>query len=200
LSQAEGTGSTQSSSLVAAFRNDDGETPVGIAPLDFDQRHTLSANVDIRIPTDANNLLANAGANFLITYNSGRPYTPLETQNVLSGWTNFGDTDGFVNSRFGPSQFRIDMKIDKVINLSSMQLVPYLWVINLTNRVNTNTVYQSTGDEYSSGFLSTPQGLDLVRSSPYPEQFISDYQAYEQDPAFHGIPRQIRLGLKLNLK
>ncbi|HQU72691.1 MAG TPA: carboxypeptidase-like regulatory domain-containing protein, partial [Calditrichia bacterium] len=48
ISVAEGTGSSQSSSYTAAFRNNNGEVPKTIAPLDFDQRHTLTANFDIR--------------------------------------------------------------------------------------------------------------------------------------------------------
>ncbi len=201
FSLAEGTGSSQSSSFVAAFRNDDGDTPKAIAPLNFDQRHTLSGNLDLRIPQGVGGILQRTGANLLLTYHSGRPYTPLESQDVLASTTNFGDTRGYINSANGPSQFRLDLKVEKIMNAGAWRIQPYLEVINLTDQRNVNTVFRSTGDEETTGFLNTPAGQNAIDGSPTGSAaFISDYTAFEQNPTRFGIPRQIRLGLRLNYR
>ena len=77
---------------------------LAIAPLDFEQTHTLTANFDIRAgdgegPSIAGiKLFENAGANFLFTYTSGRPYTPLASVNILNGYTRYGSLTQYVNS------------------------------------------------------------------------------------------------------
>ncbi len=200
FSLAEGTGSSQSSSFVAAFRNSQGQTPKSIAPLNFDQRHTLVGNIDVRLPAGEGGLFERTGANLLLSLNSGRPYTPIETQNLLDNSTNYGNTRGYVNSAYGPSSFRLDLKVDRVIDAGRFRLMPYLWVINVTDQDNAVTVFRSTGDEYSSGFLDTPLGQNNIKSSPDPAAFVQDFQALERDPTRFGLPRQIRLGMKLNFQ
>ncbi|RMG66528.1 MAG: hypothetical protein D6715_06675 [Calditrichaeota bacterium] len=198
LSLSEGTGSSQSSSLIAAFRNTRGETPKQIAPLDFDQRHTLTASIDIRAQKGQGGpLLENAGANFLITYNSGRPYTPVEFWNLLQGASNQGRVSQYINSAYAEGVFRVDLKIDKTIDLANVQLVPYLWVQNLLDRDNFNSVYRSTGEPDDTGWLKSPEGQQTIRANPYPNTFVSDYKALERNPSNYGIPRLVRLGMKV---
>ncbi|MFQ5584256.1 MAG: TonB-dependent receptor plug domain-containing protein, partial [Calditrichia bacterium] len=89
ISLSEGTGSDPSSSHNATFRNPEHEIPLAIAPLDFDQRHTLTISLDVRAGKNGGpdlfgtKLLASAGVNFLFTFNSGRPYTPVAIVNPL---------------------------------------------------------------------------------------------------------------------
>lgn len=200
FSLAEGTGSSQTSSSTAAFRNPDGETPRAIAPLDFDQRHTLTANIDIRAPQGVGSLLQNTGANLLVLFNSGRPYTPVAIQNPLVGVSNIGETTGFINSRYGPSSFRIDLKVDKTLDFGNLRLVPYVWVLNVTDAENAVSVYRATGDEFTSGWIETPEGQAAKRGSADPVAFDEDIRAFERDPTNFGIPRQIRLGLRMNFR
>lgn len=195
LALNEGTGSSQSSSFVAAFRNPDGKTPTAIAPLDYDQRHTLSANVDIRAGKgEGGKILENSGASFLISFDSGRPYTPLSYVNILSGSSNYGTLTQYVNSAYAAGKFRIDMRIDKAFEMGKISLVPYLWIQNLLNRKNFNTVWASTGKPDDTAFLLTPEGQQAIASGP--PNYASDYHALERDPTNYGIPRLIRLGLK----
>jgi hypothetical protein len=200
FSLAEGTGSSQNSSFVASFRNDNGEIPKTISPLDFDQRHTLVGNVDVRVPKGVGGFLETLGGNLLISYNSGRPYTPLEEQNPLENNTNFGDARGFVNSAYGPGSFRLDLKVDRTVDIGRLRLVPYVWVINLTDQQNAVAVYRSTGDEFTAGYLETPNGQRSIANSPDPAAFVQDFRTLERDPTNFGVPRQIRLGLKLNFQ
>ncbi len=205
LSDAQGTGSSQTSSFTAAFRNTDGETPKSIAPLSFDQRHTLTASIDIRAfenegPQLGNfYLFENTGLNMLVTYNSGRPYTPLEFVNVLPGaGSNLGDLTQYINSARGDGVFRVDLKLERNVNITQgISLQPYLVVQNLFDRENSNAVYASTGKAGDSGFLDTPVGEAFTNSSSDPEAFASDYEAFERNPGQYGLPRIIRLGMKV---
>ncbi len=202
LSMAEGTGSSQSSNFTAAFRGE-GEIPKSIAPLDFDQRHTLTASIDLRNgPKEGPMIggirpLENAGANFLISLNSGRPYTPIEFQNLLDP-SNQGNLTQYINSAYTDGIFRIDMRLDKSFKLmDKYEFTAYVWVQNLLDRDNYNSVWRSTGAPDNSAFLETELGEAWIESmGQYGEEFILDYQAYEQNPGNYGIPRLIRLGLK----
>lgn len=193
FSLAEGTGSSTNSSFVAAFRNQSGETPIVIAPLDFDQRHTGTVNIGFSTGKDEYGVLENVSATLLASFNSGRPYTPLESQNLLAGQTNFGDTKGYVNSATGPGNFSINLRLEKSFYLGKLALTPYVWVENLLDADNVVTVYQSTGDPYTTGFLQTPVGIASAAGRP---DYVSDYIAFERDPGNFGVPRQIRLGLR----
>ncbi len=195
---AEGTGSSTGSSFTAAFRNTNGEIPKVIAPLDFDQRHTGVLNVDFYVPQGQLGFLENLSANLLLRFNSGRPYTPLESQNLLAGATNYGNTKGYVNSSYGPGNFRVDLKLEKAFRVSNFILTPYLWVENLLDSDNPVTVYQSSGDPYTTGWINTLEGQRTAASTPNPQIYKSDYRAFERNPDNFGIPRLIKLGFKVN--
>ncbi len=201
---AEGTGSSTNSSFTAAFRNSNGEIPKVIAPLDFDQRHTGTINLDFFVPKGDLGFLEMTGANVLVSFASGRPYTPLESQNLLEGNTNWGDTRGYVNSAYGPGNFRIDFKLEKSFAVGNLLLTPYVWVENLLDADNPVTVYQSTGDAYTTGWLESQEAQNIAASrqtvaNPDGDQyFIEDYKSLERNPYNFGIPRLIKLGFKIN--
>lgn len=195
---AEGTGSSTSSSTTAAFRNDNGETPKVIAPLDFDQRHTGIINVDFSIPKGDLGVLENLSLNLLFSFQSGRPYTPLLTQNITPGGSsNLGETKGYVNSAYGPGSNKLDLKLEKTFFLeNNISLTPYLWVENVFGSENAVNVYRTTGNPYSTGYLSTEEGKALAKGRG--PNYVSDYTALERDPSNFGIPRLIKLGFKVN--
>jgi outer membrane receptor protein involved in Fe transport len=193
---AEGTGSSTGSSFTAAFRNTNGEIPKVIAPLDFDQRHTGVLNVDFAVPKGDLGFLEMLSANLLFRFNSGRPYTPLEDQNLLAGNTNYGDTKGYVNSAYGPGNFRVDLKLEKSFALWNATITPYVWIENLFDSDNPVTVYQATGDPYTTGYLSTPNGQKDILDKG--EGWKQDYISLERNPFNFGIPRLIKVGFKVN--
>jgi len=197
---AEGTGSSTSSSYVSAFRNLGSEIPKVIAPLDFDQRHTGTINLGLDIPKGQFGILEMLDANVLVSFNSGRPYTPLLIQHILATGdaTQYGDTKGYVNSSYGPGNFRVDLKLEKSFELiNNLAITPYVWVENLFNAINAVNVYRSTGDPYTTGWLTTKEGQAAI-SGPGGNMIAADYTSLERDPSNFGIPRLIRLGLKLN--
>jgi hypothetical protein len=169
---------------------------VVIAPLDFDQRHTGTVNLAFNTGKGEFGFLENLSANLLATFASGRPYTPLQSQNLLAGLTNYGFTKGYINSAYGPGTFSVNIRIEKSFYLDNFSVTPYVWIDNLFDAVNVVQVWQSTGDPYTTGYLSSAEGIANAQSRP---NYASDYQALERDPANFGVPRQIRLGLKVNL-
>jgi hypothetical protein len=196
FSIAEGTGSSTSSSQTSIFRNTDKAAPKVIAPLDFDQRHTATVNINFFVPAGQLGYLERTNANLLFSYNSGRPYTPLDYWDILSGNNGGPSTTGYVNSRYGPSTMRIDMRIEKAIAFDNLIISPYLWVLNLLDAENVTNVWRSTGDPHSTGYLLTPGGKATATERGL--GFAQDYQSLENDPGNFGIPRQIRLGVKVN--
>jgi hypothetical protein len=81
--------------------------------------------------------------------------------------------------------------------MNNMLLTPYLWVENLFNAVNPVDVYRSTGDPYTTGWLSTQEGI-AASSGPGGNLVAADYRSLERNPFNFGIPRLIRLGFKIN--
>jgi hypothetical protein len=198
LSIAEGTGSTTNSSLVATFRNNNGEVPAVIAPLDFDQRHTGTLNAGFVTGPGELGAAENVSVSLLASFQSGRPYTPLVSQDILSSNTNYGDTKGYVNSAYGPGSLLLNLKVEKSFFVTTFQITPYVWVENLLDSRNPIQVYRSTGSAYTTGWLDSPQGVAASNSSQKgPGAFRSDYRSLEVDPANFGVPRQIRLGLRV---
>ncbi len=201
---AEGTGSSTNSSQTAVFRSFDNEAPKVIAPLAFDQRHTGVATIDFYVPQGELGIFEMVGANFLFSFATGRPYTPLDFFDILSGNNGGPSTTGYVNSRNAPGTFRIDMKIEKSFAAGGFLVTPYLWVQNLTGAENVTQVWRSTGDPYTTGFLNTAEGRAAIASAETSETssgegYRQDYESLERDPVNFGIPRVIRLGLKVNL-
>ena len=194
---AEGTGSSTSSSATAVFRNINGEVPIVIAPLDFDQRHTGTLVADFFIPQGEAGILEMLNLNMILSFASGRPYTPLDFFDILSGNNGGPSTIGYVNSRNIPGTFRLDAKLEKSFTIGDhVFITPYLWVQNVFGTTNTVGVWRSTGDPFTTGWLNTEDGVLAVERNG--EGFEQDYQSLERDPDNFGIPTMIRLGLKLN--
>ena len=160
---AEGTGSSTSSSFTAVFRNGgEDRIPKVIAPLDFDQRHTGTINLDFFVPKGDLGFFELLNANILVSFASGRPYTPLQEQNLLLVSSNWGETKGYVNSAYGPGNFRIDLKVEKGFELGSAVISPYVWIENLLDADNPVSVYRSTGSPYNTAWVSNPGRAECI--------------------------------------
>ena len=195
-SVAEGTGSSTSSSATSVFRNNDRLAPKVIAPLTFDQRHTATINLDFFIPEGELGFFELFNANFLFSYNSGRPYTPMDKWNIIGDNGIISQTRGYINSSYGPSSFRIDMKVEKSFMFENFRISPYLWIENLLDADNIVAVWRSTGSPSTTNWLNTEEGKAIIANVG--EGYAQDYQSLERDPNNFGIPRTIRLGLKIN--
>jgi hypothetical protein len=136
--------------------------------------------------------------NALFSFNSGRPYTPVDRWNLASPDNSIvAENTGYINSSYASSSFRIDLKVEKTFMVGDYMLIaPYVWIENLLDTDNITSVYRSTGDPLTSGWLNTDDGRNAVELSG--EGYRQDYISLERNPWNFGIPRLIKLGLKIN--
>ena len=200
LSYADGTGSDPATQWRITWLQT--ENPKIISPLDYDRRHSGSANLDFRTQKNEGPQIAgiypfeNFGINLLCSFNSGIAYTPTNIYNT-STWatTTAVVPTSAVNSAAAPWNYRLDVKIDRAFKISSVNLIAALYVINITNAQNVYGVYSGTGEAGNDGFLTSPLGQ--IFASQYGPQGVAAYQFHENNPANYGVPRQVRLGLRL---
>jgi outer membrane receptor protein involved in Fe transport len=196
LSFADGTGSSTNSSQTAVFRNLDNLPPKVIAPLAFDQRHTAIAILDFYIPEGEAGMWELLNVNAIFSFNSGRPYTPVDQWDILGDNGLNADNTGYVNSAYSPGNFRIDLKIEKGFPIDNFYITPYVVIENLLDADNIVNVWRSTGSPYTTGWLNDPDAQGTIQQQG--EGYVKDYETLERDPNNFGIPRLIKLGLKLN--
>lgn len=169
---AEGTNSTSDAEFFAQL---DGSEPTRIlTPLDWDQMHTLNANVFVGEE--------NWGVSLLGTMNSGQPYTPSRLggaytgRNVLTGLAN--------NSRRKPLVVRFDLEAYKNLALPGVDLQVFLRVLNIFDSKNPLNVWSDTGKP------------DFTLQT----QEISDYDTgWFSDPTYYSEPRALYIGTKISL-
>jgi outer membrane receptor for ferrienterochelin and colicin len=113
--------------------------------LDWDVRHTLSANFDYRIPEGffGNQLIDDWGVNFILTYNSGRPYTSANTVPPPN--------QPAINDKRYPSWMNVDMRLFKNFSVwKSIKLGVFFEVFNLFNERPIRTI--DNEEKYDLGF------------------------------------------------
>lgn len=201
LQWAKGSGSDPETQRNVAWVGDE---PVKIiAPLDFDQRHNISLNVDVRNSRKEGPMvgdyyiLENAGLNAQFNAGSGFPYTPVVPYNEVTLLSVNEIPTGKINSEYGPWTYSLDVKFNKVFDFTErMNLEAYVWVKNLLNTTNEVDIYKSSGSSGSTGYLSTPAGINELNTNA--DDFQSIYEQAENNPLNFGQPRQVRMGLILN--
>jgi hypothetical protein len=99
------------------------------------------------------------------------------------------------------------MNIDKNFVLSfgeedgkakTLNMNIYLWVSNLLNIQNINSVYRFTGVSDDDGYLAAAQYQPQINSQNSPDAFRNYYTMLVDNPFNLGLPRTVRLGLKLD--
>jgi hypothetical protein len=196
LLYASGTGSDPNQKLNLV--NQQTEYPNFTFPLDYDQRHTGSINLDYRFGGDGDvpkgwfgQIVKNAGLNVLFSFNSGRPYTsrdlPTKPFDPSSGTATSTKNGVYRNWNFG-----LDLKLDKSVKIWKTNWNFYVYVINLLNSELVNRVWEATGRPDDDGYLNTPQAAYVS------EQYKENYRLRIQNPFNWGPPRQVRFGVRLN--
>ena len=207
-SSARGTGSSPSSHFRALWLSPT-ETP--FLPkypmtLAFDQTHRGSINLDYRFGRDDGpvlfgaNILERFGANFLFTFNSGRPYTRV---NEFS----FGDRRTPIeplNESRTPWVFNLDARFDKTVTIGPLDWNFYIRVSNILNIKNVLGEYATSGSAESNNFLSTDEGQTrLATYASYGEIFRELYEDfyYQQvlmNAGLYSAPRRVWFGVRVN--
>ncbi|HIE16115.1 MAG TPA: TonB-dependent receptor [Bacteroidales bacterium] len=204
LQFANGTGSNIETalSLVAAGLPNIRTT----LPLDFDQRHAFTANIDYRFPGGKayngpvwfhKDIFANAGANFILRYGTGSPYSRRDvvTNNLI----------GQLNGSRKPSRTTIDMRVDKSFQVKygkgegkdkkSLNINIYLTVENLLNTKNIINVYSTTGNPDDDGKLASAQNQANINAQNDPDSYRNYYAMYLAVPWNYSLPRRARVGV-----
>ena len=206
LSFADGTGSGANSGLSLARS---GQPNLRyIQPLNYDQRHTLSGNLDYRYGKGTNyngpiiknkRILENAGVNFLVSTSSGFPYSRRVRAYGLT--ESAAPILGALNGSRRPWQFKMDMTANKVwyYNKGKNNLEVYVQVLNLLNTLNVLNIYPYTGSPEDDGYLSSSRGQQAILFTTNAQSFADLYTVSMTNPFNYSIPRQIRLGVRLGL-
>jgi outer membrane receptor protein involved in Fe transport len=201
FSFANGTGSVSGTQGNIAWTGS--EPPRQTAPLDFDQRHKLSFNVDWSFekgegPTwNGWKPLENITVNALYNIGSGTPYTPTTVFNELTLANVSSQPSGPLNSRYGPWTQTLDLKASRGFNVMRTKFEAFLWVLNVMDTKNPVTVFSSSGSPDATGWLNTNDGqayLDNAASKG--KDGLGRYRLAEADPNLFANPRLVRFGLR----
>lgn len=173
---AEGSNSTPEEAFDAASGND--EPSLFLIPMDWDQNHLLNASLYTGFD--------NWGISLLARYGTGLPYTPTVTQYTADR----GITSGLVqNSRRIPSQFALDLKVDKTFYLAGFDITAFLRVFNLLDNRNPIRVFGDTGQP---DFTTELQNIGENSQRPNtPEEYV-------KYPDHYGEPRNVQFGLEIS--
>lgn len=204
LSFASGTGSDFNSKFLLANNLDPttGQTlPRFVYALDYDQRHTGSLNLDYRFgSTDvpdgwSGEVLKNLGFNVLFSFNSGRPYQRKQPSSSATG-TGVGELPlSAKNEVYTDWRYRVDLRVDKTVDIWKTSLNFNIYVINLLNTEIINAVYPSTGSPDDNGFLQTPTGASRYETNAFFREYWKERVSVRGN---WGPPRQIQFGVRLS--
>ncbi len=203
LQFAGGTGSRGNSASAINWLGNPPVYPTFVSPLDFDQRHTLTLNMDIRTSKGEGPQfmgvypLANTGLNLLFTMGSGLPYTPGQPRSAVfaTGPSAENRPQAAINSSYTPFTYQLDAKLDKAFTVAGLDLTAYLWAVNLTGARNVTGIYEQSGEPDDDGFLNTAAGQAFAAQTVLAADY---YAARINDPSNFGTPRQYRLGLRFD--
>ena len=191
-----------------------------LQPLNFDQRHTLVTVIDYRYGKGNNyngpvwwgkKVFESAGANFSFRAASGRPYTRQANalQAVAIGINQRPILKGSINGSRLPWQFRIDMRLNKQIDLKlggkeegskgkMTTLNFFLDVQNLLDTRNITNIYRYTGNADDDGWLSSAEAQEIIANQTDSQSYIDLYSAKVDNPNNYSLPRRMRLGVQFN--
>jgi len=139
-----------------------------VVPLDWDQKHTLNLTVNVGNPGDWT-------VGLVFQYGSGWPYT--EDIRISKGVR-------FENGGKKPPTFNLDLRAEKVFNISGIYVNTYLMVYNLLDIKNEYGVYATTGR--ANADLNTQFAGDIIG--------LNTIEQYVNNPSMYSAPREIRFG------
>ncbi|MEO5617363.1 MAG: TonB-dependent receptor [Candidatus Eisenbacteria bacterium] len=201
LSFAQGTGSVSNSQGNIAWTASN--PPTQTSPLDFDQRHKITLNLDLRYgrnegPDAAGfSPLSDMGINILYNIASGTPYTPTSVYNELTQAAVSSQPSGPLNSRYGPWTQSMDLKATRGFGMRGLHMEGFVWVLNAFNAQNAYRVYTSSGSAETTGWLNTNEGRTYLESAAAAgKDGAGAYRLAENNPTIYGNPRLVRFGVR----
>ena len=202
LSYALGTGSVSNTQRNIAWTATN--PPKQTAPLDFDQRHKVSLNLDYALGkgegprVGGHSWLEMFDVNVLYNVASGTPYTPSNVYDEVTLAAVSSQPIGPINSRYGPWTQSLDFKIGRNFAMRNMQSNIYILVQNAFNADNAISVFTGTGSSNTTAFLQTNDGRDA--SSKLLSEGIDPARSYQmalEAPSLFSNPRMVRFGMRV---
>ncbi len=145
-----------------------------------------------------------ASFSFIGNTYSGGPYTPT-TQPVQIGAVQRAQIKGVPFGARLPWQYTLDMNITKGFSLrregkqNPLLINVFVWVTNILNTKNVNSVYPYTGQPMDDGFLTSPAGQLVIQSQIDAQSYTDLYRVLlNSQTGMFGAPRQIRAGVRFN--
>jgi hypothetical protein len=219
LSSTKGTGSDSRSTQVAV--SDGGSRyPIQIYNLTHHQPHRGSLVMDYRWSHgDGGPILQGLGLNAILNFNSGHSYTQIRQPASLGQsdpWNvgvyplsdpRFSNPVEPLNKSLTPWNFNVDLNLNKNFRVSNqLGMEVYVNVLNLLNSQNVINFFPNTGTAEDDGWLRSPGALSYVAIPGYADFYnainLENRYAYQNTTGndLYASPRQIRLGVKLELQ
>lgn len=215
LQFADGSGSSSTSGVNIV--NSEQPNLRTTLPLDYDQRHNLTASIDFRYGKGKHYdgpivkgypIFENMGVNMVATAGSGTPYSRQinATREAMFGINDRSNLDGTINGSRLPWRYRLDMRLNKAFDVTwgegeeqkSAAMNVYLQVQNLLNTKNIVEIYQFSGNADDDGYLTTAIGVNDIQDQTDPTAFVDLYTLKLNDPNNFTRPRTVRLGVTID--
>ncbi|MCX6152425.1 MAG: carboxypeptidase-like regulatory domain-containing protein [Ignavibacteriales bacterium] len=169
---AEGTNSSPDQEFYA---QQNGSEPTRVlTPLNWDQTHTLNANIYVGT--------SDWGISLISTLSTGQPYTPTLIQGAYAGRNIL--TGLAQNSRRKPLIANLDLELHKNFDFSNFSMQFFVKVFNLLDMKNPLTVFGDTGKP------------DYTLQEKTVIEYDNSWFAY---PNYYSEPRNIYVGTKISL-
>lgn len=173
---AEGSNSNPEDEFFAQLGNN--EPTLYLIPLDWDQRHLLNFSMFVGD--------ADWGVSTIARYGTGLPYSPSITQYTADR----GITSGLQrNSRRRPTQFSLDLRMHKTLQVFGLNVTTFLRVFNLLDSKVAVNVFGDTGKpDY------TTEGKNIGYDPNRPNT-VEEWLRY---PWNYGEPRRVEFGFEFS--
>lgn len=142
-----------------------------LAPLNWDQRHTINFSVSL-------GNLQEWGINLIGRFGSGMPYTPQQSD----------ERSSIENSARKPPTYTMDVRMFYTLNFLGLRSQLFLNIYNVTDQLNELAVYTDTGRA----------GYNLTSLHAGGARFVNSIQEYVIRPDFYSEPRRIQFGISFN--
>jgi len=215
LQFADGSGSSSTSGVNIV--NSDQPNLRSTLPLDYDQRHNLTASLDFRYGSGnkyngpllaGRPILENTGVNLVATAGSGTPFSRQlnVTREAVFGENDRSYLEGSVNGSRLPWRYRLDMRVNKSFDITwgegeemkTTSMNVYFQVQNLLNTQNLVSIYQYTGNANDDGYLTSAVGVSDVENKVDPNSYSDLYSLKLNNPNNYTRPRTVRVGVTLD--
>ncbi len=187
---AYGKSSSEASNYYARFEQ--GEIPIQEFPLDWDVRHQLTLNLDLRVQKGEHPKLFgfkvpdNWGVNVVWQYNSGFAFTPSEKYPGMQ--LRMGERP-LPNSERMPAISNVDLRFNKDFKVWKLSYSFLVRVTNLFDTKNIATVYGNSG---------RPDTDQNYFDGAFNNNVVYKGREIESNPLYYGPGRNINVGLSVN--